>query len=120
MSVKKIGDGSPAAAAKFLRDNGLLFEINRKVLHPLGLALEVVCERDEQTGESKEVLGFGGLWDCRDDPEGVLFGSETFADGFGKYEKYMVETGGKNTKKRLETLGFLEQEPEETVFDGEA
>lgn len=118
--MKRIGDGSSKAAAEFLLDNGLLFEINRKILHPLGLALEVRRETDDETGELKEVTGFGGLWDYRDDPEGVLFGDEAFAEGFRKYEKYMLEQGGQNTRSRLETLGFLEQETEEAVFDGEA
>ena len=45
---------------------GYLQEVNRQFLHPLGLALEVVIEA---TGEMR----FGSVWDCRDDPEGIMF-----------------------------------------------
>jgi hypothetical protein len=35
-----------ASASDFLRASGLLFEINRTILHPLGLALAVTAEPD--------------------------------------------------------------------------
>ncbi len=53
---------------KEFRELGLLHELNREYLHPLGLALEVVVEDD---GSER----LGGIWDCRDDPEGVLYGT---------------------------------------------
>lgn len=43
---------------------GYLQEVNRKFFHPLGLALEVVIEDDG-------TQHLGGIWDFRDDPEGV-------------------------------------------------
>jgi hypothetical protein len=46
---------------------GLVQEINRRLLHPMGLALEVVVEAD---GTER----LGGIWDYRDDPEGIAFG----------------------------------------------
>lgn len=52
---------------KEFREIGYLQELNRRFLHPLGLALEVVV--DNETG--KETLG--GVWDYRDDPEGMFF-----------------------------------------------
>jgi len=52
------------------RELGLLQEINRRVLHPCGLAIEVVV--DTETGE--ETLG--GVWDFRDDPEGLIYRDE--------------------------------------------
>lgn len=52
---------------KEFRELGLLQEINRRFLHPMGLALEVVI--DDNTGEST----LGGVWDYRDDPEGIVF-----------------------------------------------
>lgn len=52
---------------KEFREIGYLQELNRRFLHPLGLALEVVV--DNETG--KETLG--GIWDYRDDPEGMIF-----------------------------------------------
>lgn len=49
------------------RDLGYLHEINRQVLHPAGLALAVDMD------DEGRVTGFAGVWDYRDDPEGVLF-----------------------------------------------
>ena len=52
---------------KEFREFGFLHEANRLFFHPLGLALEVIV--DNETGEER----FGGVWDCRDDPEGIRF-----------------------------------------------
>lgn len=52
--------------AEFRRE-GYLQELNRRFLHPLGLALEVAVEDD---GTER----LGGIWDCRDDPAGVYYG----------------------------------------------
>lgn len=52
---------------KEFRELGFLQELNRCFLHPLGLALEVAIEED-----GTEHLG--RIWDCRDDPEGIIFG----------------------------------------------
>ncbi len=49
------------------RDYGYLQEVNRQFFHPLGIALEVIV--DEATGEAR----LGGIWDSRDDPEGIAF-----------------------------------------------
>ncbi len=46
---------------------GYLQEINRRLLHPCGLAL--VVGEDEDSGE-KRLLG---VWDSRNDPEGIVF-----------------------------------------------
>lgn len=97
--LKKIKD-----AAAFLRDAGLIFEINRKILHPLGLALEIIIN-DDGTEE------FGDLWDCRDDPEGVIYNKWCFESGLKKFKAYMKEQGNKLLKSRIETLGYLVQKP---------
>lgn len=57
--VKKMG-------VKEFRKAGYLQELNRKFLHPLGLALEVRISPDGHES-------FGEVWDCRDDPEGMTF-----------------------------------------------
>lgn len=54
---------------KEFREFGYLQELNRQFLHPLGLALEVVSEED---GSER----LGGIWDYRDDPEGIFFGED--------------------------------------------
>ncbi len=50
-------------------DLGFLQEANRLFFHPHGLALSVSI--DKGTGK---VLGFAGVWDYREDPEGIVFG----------------------------------------------
>lgn len=55
------------------RAAGYLQELNRRFLHPLGLALEVVTE----DGKPER---FGGIWDYRDDPEGISYGDGVEAD----------------------------------------
>ena len=52
---------------KEFREIGFLQEVNRLFFHPLGLALEV--EIDDAGNEK-----LGGVWDYRDDPEGMAFG----------------------------------------------
>ncbi len=110
-------------AGKFLRDNGLLFEINKTILHPLGLALEVFVNSDngfsltwqENELEKSCYLGreaLGNLWDYRDDPEGILFGKDTFVEGKKKYEEFMQKFGNKKLKERKDALGFIVQEDE--------
>lgn len=54
---------------KEFREQGYLRELNRRFLHPLGLALEVVAPTDGETFEEH----FGSVWDYRDDPEGMAF-----------------------------------------------
>lgn len=55
------------------RERGYLQEANRQFFHPLGLAVEIIV--DEETGKER----LGGVWDYRDDPEGILFPRETLA-----------------------------------------
>lgn len=54
---------------KEFRELGFLQEVNRLVLHPCGLALEVVIHED-----GTEELG--GVWDYREDPEGICYGGD--------------------------------------------
>lgn len=54
---------------KEFREKGYLQELNRQFLHPLGLALEIIID-----GESEKL---GGIWDYRDDPEGIHFVNKT-------------------------------------------
>lgn len=60
MEIKKMN-------IKEFREKGFLQEANRLFFHPLGLALEVIIKDD---GTQK----LGGVWDYRDDAEGMLFG----------------------------------------------
>lgn len=58
---------------KEFRKLGFVQEINRRLLHPCGLALEVIV--DQETGEEK----LGGIWDYREDPEGIYFAEDTLS-----------------------------------------
>lgn len=51
---------------KEFREVGFLQEVNRLFFHPLGLALEIVVGDD---GSER----LGGVWDSRDDAEGIAF-----------------------------------------------
>lgn len=127
-------------------DGGYLQEVNRRLLHPLGLALEVqratqntrvllltdasvealrvlirriridpnqAAAMDALEGliDSSELLEPGdsrlsGIWDCRDDPEGVIFG-----DGVIDREKARGVTDEMNLRalSREATLGYVIQ-----------
>ena len=52
---------------KEFRERGYLQEVNRRFLHPLGLAL--VISQDQKSGE--EIIM--GIWDAREDKEGIIF-----------------------------------------------
>jgi len=64
----KIVDEIKRMDIREFREVGYLQEINRQFLHPLGLALEVVVGDD---GTER----LGGIWDYREDPAGVRYGT---------------------------------------------
>lgn len=82
------------------RELGLLAYINWAILHPIGLALEVVI--DGETGEES----FGQIWDCREDPEGIMYADIDEVLNKIKIAQKVLENGG---KKRLKALGFITQ-----------
>jgi len=96
-------------AGKFLYETGLLYEINRKILHPLGLALEVIIY-DADDGEHKSGdVELGMLWDYSEDPEGMMYGDEEIANGTVKLLKYLADGGFIRLKTRQTVLGGLYQ-----------
>jgi hypothetical protein len=82
---------------------GFLHEVNRLFLHPLGLALEVVGY-----GEKGEVK-LGGIWDYRDDPEGMRFDKVDPAK-IARVKTFME----KKHADRMHALGYIYQ-PETDV-----
>jgi hypothetical protein len=107
---EKTGEGMETEQPKrlekpfqFLLDSGLLFQINRLILHPLGMALEVVVKDD---GE----VSIGGIWDYRGDEEGVLFDELALLEGGVKLKRFMETAGEEKLKKRQEILGFVIQD----------
>ena len=89
---------------KEFREKGYLQELNRKFLHPLGLALEIVIDED-----GKESLG--GVWDYRKEKEGIFYDLDNSNDErintFRKKHNF-IETELKARKDiRKSSLGFF-------------
>jgi hypothetical protein len=78
------------------RSKGYLQELNRRFLHPLGLALEVVIEED---GSER----LGGIWDYRDDPEGIWYAGEADAEKAERITGLLAE----RAPAREDALGFF-------------
>lgn len=78
---------------------GFLQELNRQFLHPLGMALEVTIKED-----GSEILS--GVWDYRNDPEGILF-----KEGVAEKVKadFVAEFAKKKHEQRKKLLGFVVQ-----------
>lgn len=87
--------------AVFLEENGILFEMNRQVLHPLGLELHLTCGEDGELARLEIV-------DNRDRPEPIFFSSEAFENGRERYQRYMAEQGKRNVQKRRQ-IGMVIQ-----------
>jgi hypothetical protein len=86
---------------EFLRNNGILFEMNRQVLHPLGLEFQIHMD-DEGRITGIELL------DNRDNPQPIFFPPERYSEGREKYEAYLKEQGRRNIQKRRK-LGMVIQ-----------
>jgi len=90
---------------------GYLQELNRRFLHPLGMALEVAVADDG-------TVTLGGIWDYRDDPEGIYFDTSE-AKLNGRAAAVAEEWASKEAPRRA-ALGYMVQPaglaPED--FDG--
>jgi len=85
-------------------NKGYLQELNRQFLHPLGLALEVVQEKDGSRS-------LGGIRDYREDKEGIYFDfknrdSLKIEDAKKKAEFVALEFNSRR-QSREEELGFF-------------
>jgi len=92
---------------KEFREKGYLQELNRRFLHPLGLALEIIQEDDGS-------MRIGGIWDYREKSEGIYYdiNNPKFSDDKRKKEflrkKTFIDNELKNRKKlRMDKLGFI-------------
>jgi hypothetical protein len=87
---------------KEFRENGYLQELNRRFLHPLGLALEIIQDED---GTEK----LGGIWDYRNDEEGIYYdlanSDEERINNFIKNEQFVFDEMMKRSEKRTEMFG---------------
>lgn len=84
---------------KEFRAKGFLQEINRQYLHPLGMAFEVLIHED-----GSESLG--GIWDYRDDSEGIVFGKNMIDQ---KKIDYVEKLRKEKAIYREKNLGFIVQ-----------
>jgi hypothetical protein len=80
-------------------DFGYLHELNRGFLHPLGLAIEVNFDDGNATG-------FGGVWDFRDDPEGLNFAEDTLDP---EKAQRVAEERERRRPAREAALGYWQQ-----------
>lgn len=87
--------------ARFLAENGILFELNRQILHPLGMELRF---RMDETGNLQALE----LLDNRGEATPIYFPAEEFDEGRAKYEKYLHEHGRRNMQKRRQ-MGVVTQ-----------
>lgn len=84
------------------RTLGYLQEVNRQFLHPLGLALEMTLEANHDPFAFK-----ARIWDCRTDPEGVIFAPATIdLAKLSRVEKEQWDKRG----TRFASLGYFIQE----------
>ena len=92
------------------QEGGYLLEVNRRFFHPLGLALEIVREEDGS-------MHLGGIWDYRDDPEGLLF-PELDEEDIAK-ARHVQQLRDEKAMIRRERYGFVVQPIElgESVCD---
>jgi hypothetical protein len=87
---------------KEFREKGFLQEANRQFFHPLGLALEIII--DDDTGEVKSL---GGVWDYRDDPEGMFYGNDLLGKPEAlKKASYVEKLRESKVKVRVENEEF--------------
>lgn len=96
-----------STSLKFLSDSGLLFEINRRVLHPFGYALALQWNDEDTSGEPGGVLLYK-----TDHTTGVVFSPETFRNGESKFAKFLEEVGNSKLTERSARLGFETQTTE--------
>lgn len=131
---------------KEFQELGFLQEVNRLFFHPLGLALEVViedecemcggtgrymlqrggeptklcpeCEGSKKRPKDKITYRLGGVWDYRDDPEGIIYDG----DYLPELEKAVrvAEEKGKHEEARIKLIGSVVQVIEGPGFDGKA
>jgi len=76
-------------------DAGYLAEVNRRVLHPLGLALSVTADH-------------AGVIDAQHDPEGWMFGPESMPEVTRKAEQVAAEEAERRPAREA-ALGFFVQ-----------
>lgn len=92
---------------RFLLDNGLIFEINRRVLHPLGLAMVVDIDKN-----NRRQLAITAVLKT-EDMDGFIYEEESFSLGVEKLQKFLKKIDADDRiAQRKEKYGFIEQDKE--------
>lgn len=91
---------------------GLVQEINRLFLHPRGLALEVIVDEEDSTER------LGGIWDYRDDPEGMAFGDDMISRRKARTVSVMLMAKMPAREKLFGVCGGIQPVPEYETEEG--
>jgi hypothetical protein len=87
---------------KEFREKEYLQELNRRFLHPLGLALEIIQE------DGTEILG--GIWDYREDKDGIYYDINNSdierINRFKEKKSFIDSELEKRNEERKNLLGF--------------
>lgn len=83
--------------ARRLKENGLLFELNRKILHPFGMAIT------ESESGSIELI------ECKNDNEGIVYDEEVYISASKAFSDFFRREGEALLKSRKEKLGYVVQ-----------
>lgn len=90
---------------KEFQELGFLQEANRLFFHPLGLALDVSI--NTETGE----VSIGGIWDYREEPEGIIFDSAIMnTDRASEKAVRVAEEWLRHAAARTKVLGSVIQQ----------
>jgi hypothetical protein len=96
-----------------LVQSGLLQEINRRVLHPFGLSLNVVV--DDEDGSIDSIV----FHDFRDKPEDLLYSPSFLDESRQRLKVFLEESGYDRLARRRRFLGFELQGKDELLLEGE-
>lgn len=103
MTHPKYGD------IKSLLESGVIQEANRQFFHPLGLALEVIQEKDG-------TCSLGGIWDYTDNPSGISYDLSQFdLNEFRQKAQIVSDLKESKSKARIEALGSVVQKLPERI-----
>lgn len=92
--------------AHFLHESGLLYRINREILHPLGMALSI--QLPDYADPPTETITTQ-LCAFDDDEEGIIFDDEVMMKAQARETKFMTEVGQQKLDARQNKLGFVIQ-----------
>jgi len=91
---------------QYLLDTGLLFQINRTLLHPLGLSLYVLDEETPFYQDSPKIQKIRLV--ATDNPNGFVFGESELIELHDRFNTFITSQHDR-VMGRAEKLGFIMQ-----------